>query len=286
MPPMAQHNVRRIAVEPQPDSNDNWDAGWLTPAARRVREWLFAASPWLTRWAGYAGIVGAVAWGAMFLYLLFLDYAFWFDWPILYTNTLPYLWTQALVVPILMFLLALFGLFLKQEVEGRRSAGLRRLGFGVAGIGLITMSLFTLNEYWLARLLRQPAGGLIHSPYAGELFDWVRETSSGITLATIGMALFGIAAARTRALPVWLAIWFVVAPLPFFVVPMGLSWFVSGYDYYGYDYYVILYGTGVFTGLMLLFGAVWAAAGYHLLRSRTRAQPPGQKPARRRDPSS
>jgi hypothetical protein len=254
---MEQRKVRRIVVEPRADSGETWDAAWVPSVARRVREWLFGASPWLVHWGGWAGIVGAALWGVIFIYLQLLEYDISWAWYLL-----VFLPTPPLAVPILLFLVALFGLFAQQEVQARRSTGLRRMGFLVAGTGLMTTALFSLDAYWLASLLQQPTRGLIHYDYGGLLFDWVLATDSGLTLAAIGLVVFGIAAVRSRVLPAWLAVSFIAIPPAIFVVPIGLRLFQSGYDFYA-----MLYGGGVFVGLMLLFGAMWAAAGYHLLRS-------------------
>jgi hypothetical protein len=217
-------------------------------------------------------------WGVLFLYLQLEEYSHGQVWYELFGGISPLaLPTQLLVLPLLLFLVCLLALFVQQEKQRRRKAGLRRVGFTVAGLGLATTAMFTANEYWLARLLQQPAEGFIHYSYAGLLFDWDRATSSAFALTIIGLCLFGMAAARARAFPNRLLVLFVTVPLSIFAVQVGLGLFVGGYDFY-----LVLYG-GVFVALMLLFGVFWAAAGYHLLRSQPAVEGRARKPAQAGD---
>src|SRR5450756_774620 len=71
---MAKHNVKRIAVEPQSGSVEEWDKAWLPPviehignAARLGRDELFASSSTLAYWGGLAGIAGSILWAILFL---------------------------------------------------------------------------------------------------------------------------------------------------------------------------------------------------------------------------
>jgi hypothetical protein len=264
---MEQRGVRRITVEAHAASNEKWDAGWVPPLARRVREWAFAEAPRLAYWGGWAGIVGAVLWGVVFFYLQFLQYAFWFDWPILYTSTIPYIRTQVLVVPILMFMVCLFWLFVQEEKDRHPRPRLRRLGFVLANLGLVFTALTTVDSYWLWRLLGIASPGYIHHLYAGPIADWDKATFTGFVLAGAGMVLCGIAGIRARSsLTLW-AVSFIAAPLIYFVVRLGLVFLLGPYERY-----TVLQDGGVFVHLMLLFGVAWAVAGYHLLRSEGRVR--------------
>jgi hypothetical protein len=260
---MAQRNVRRIAVESRPAPDETWDSGWLPPVARRVRQWALAESPRLALWGGWAGIVGAVLWSGIFLYLQFLLPSHWWDW-----FFLPEPATQFLAVPIILFMLCLSGLFVRQEKHERRSAGLSRVGFVMACLGLIFTAVSTIDAYWFGLFDGARPDGLIDFVYYGPIVDWDEATSGGLVLAGAGMVLSGIAGVRARALPVWSAVWFVGAPSVSFLVHVGFALSVNP-SADAFSQGRLLYGSGVFVGLMLLFGIAWAVAGYQLLRSRT-----------------
>jgi len=102
--------------------------------------------------------------------------------------------------------------------------------------------------------------------YGGtSLSEWVHVTSPSFMLVGIGLVIFGIAAIRAKALPVWAVKWLVVSSLAVFLIPTGLILFASGEQRYS-----LLYGSGVFLVIMLAFGGAWAILGYALLRGRTR----------------
>ena len=82
-------------------------------------------------------------------------------------------------------------------------------------------------------------------------------------LVCIGLALFGIASIRAKALPVWTVMSLVVSSLAVFLIPTGLALFVSGEQRYS-----LLYDSGMFLVIMLAFGASWAILGCALLRGR------------------
>jgi hypothetical protein len=205
----------------------------------------------------------------MFLYMQFWEYILRFDWITLYF--LPYPDTKLLVLPLVLFLLCLFGIFLQQEVKARPIAGLRRIGFALATLGLIAAILSTLNEYWLDRLLGESRPGFIPH-WSGLLHDWDRATSTGLALTGIGMALFAGASIRARALPVRSVILFIFAPLFILLARTAINVLPDAYDD-GYQRHLLLEG-GVLAGLMLLFGAAWAIAGYYLVRTQASVQTP------------
>lgn len=263
---MAQYNVRRIPPPPRSHANDNWDGEWVRPVWGRVkkvvrytRNRVYASSSRLAYWAGLSGILGGISWGVLFLLFQIeeLRFEYYFSSPAFWPST------RMLIVPMLLFSLCLVGLYVLQEDRRMRGAGLRRLGFVLASLGLISTMLSTLDEYWLDRLLGTPSYGLIHYSYSGSLFDWDRVASSELMIMGLGLALFGIAAIRAKAWTAWVLVGFVLTSLAIFLVPIGLRFFISGYEMYD-----LLYGGGVFVGVMLLFGAAWATLGYALLRSR------------------
>lgn len=261
---MAQQNIRRIAVKPRSYTNDKWDDEWVRPVWQRgkkivgyTRKRVYASSSRLAYWAGLAGILGGISWGGMFLFFqaeeLRFEYYFYSlaFWPS----------TRILVVPMLLFSLCLVGLYVLQEDRRMRGAGLRRLGFVLASLGLISTMSSTLDEYWLDRLLGIPSYGIIDYIYSGSLFHWDRVAD--LFLMGFGLALFSIAAIKAKAWPTWVLVAFVLTSLAIFLVPIGLRFFISGYEMYDF-----LFGGGVFVGVMLLFGASWVTLGYALLRSR------------------
>jgi hypothetical protein len=132
--------------------------------------------------------------------------------------------------------------------------------------------MFTLNPHWTNQYfpwLSPNNSGLLNVLnyfYGGTpLSEWVETTLPSFMLACIGLALFGIASIRARALPVWAVMSLVVSSLAVFLIPTGLVLFVSGEQRYS-----LLYGSGMFLVIMLAFGAGWAILGYALLSGRTR----------------
>ena len=160
-----------------------------------------------------------------------------------------------------MFLLCLIGLFIQQENQRLPGMILRRTGFTLASLALISIISYPLGVRSLAQWLSFPSDGLISLLFSGPVFDWQRATSSVNILIGIGLALFGIASIQARALPTWVAAWFVFASLASFVVPKAFGIFFT-------NDYEILYPLGVFAGTMLLFGTGWAMVGAALLRGR------------------
>ena len=152
------------------------------------------------------------------------------------------------------------------------SKWLRRAGFTLASLGLISLAMFTLNPHWPNQyfpwLWPNNSGlfNVLNYFYGGTpLTEWVHATSTSFMLVGVGLALFGIATIRAKALPVWTVMSLVVSSLAVFLIPTGLALFVSGEQRYS-----LLYDSGMFLVIMLAFGAGWAILGYALLRGRTR----------------
>jgi MFS family permease len=268
---MAKHNVKRIAAKSQPRPNSERGHRSLLPivskghtTARYDRERLFASSASLANWGAIAGIMGGILWGILFLSLQLDELSLKYAWH-LGNYRAP---RELFVLPIVMFLLCLAGLFIRQENQRLPGMILRRTGFTLASLGLISLISYPLEVYWLAQWLNYPSDGLISFLFSGPVFEWQYRTSSVSVLIGIGLALFGIATIQARVLPTWVATWFVFASLASFLVPTAFGIFFTNDN-------ELLYSGGVFAGTMLLFGAGWAMVGNALLRGRTREHSQG-----------
>jgi hypothetical protein len=272
---MAKHNVKRIAAKSQSRSADEWDKAWLSPvlerigkAARLGRVALFASSSTLAYWGALAGIAGSILWGILFLIFQSQEFEL-SDWFLSSIDSLGY--TKLLAVPTLLILFCLIAVFIDQEKRLIASKWLRRAGFTLASLGFISLTMFTLNPYWPNQyfpwLWPNNSGlfNVLNRFYGGTpLSEWVETTLPSFMLVGIGLALFGLAAIRAKALPIWTAMWLVVSSLAVFLIPMGLILIASGGQSYS-----LLYESGILLWVLLAFGAGWAILGYTLLRSRT-----------------
>jgi hypothetical protein len=269
---MAKHDVKRIAAESQSRSTDQWDSAWLPPVLERVgkaarlgRDALFASSSTLAYWGGLAGIIGSILWAILFVAFQ-MQYSepmsSWFAVSIASWGD-----TKLLVVPTLLFLFCLIAVFIDHEKRLVASKWLRRAGFTLTSLGLISLVMFILNPYWLAPWYNDPGLFVILNRFSGGflLDTWFETVLPSFMLVGIGLALFGLAAIRARALPIWTALWLVVSSLAVLLIPMGLTLLASGGQSYS-----LLYESGILLLTLLAFGAGWAILGYALLRGRTR----------------
>src|SRR5687768_14503009 len=108
---MEHTRVRKISSKPYPPS-EKWDDEWLRPILNLAKRLATYSMQRLVRWSGPAVIGGGMLWSVL-LVLLYLDWAsVWLDrFDFRFHWYLYYLDLRLLILPMLLFILGLIGLY-------------------------------------------------------------------------------------------------------------------------------------------------------------------------------
>ena len=273
---MAHSSIPRVRVVRRYNPDAAWDEGWLRPALawlKRVRA-RFAPS-WsamLRRWGGVAGMVGGLLWAAL-SFVFFLESYEIYDLLGLPRSPDTFFYSigaEYLVVPLILFIVALLGLYQERSVRASR---LGRLGFVLALLGLgLKISIPPLAA-WLEHIwLNRPIAGIFGIFNGGwidtPLSAWYSNAGPSFALLLLGIILLGISCLRTRAFPTIAVLGLTVCTL-IMLNPAGLvlriaSVFVELPYIVTYDYLSLLFDYGLFPLIAYLFGISWIGLGYAL----------------------
>lgn len=277
---MAQHNVRRIVIEPHSHVNDRWDDEWLRPALRKVRVVGGWFAQLLTHYAGAACIFGGVLWTAMLLF--FYIEMFWqvfepdWYWLLSLSNI------RDLAIPLALFIVGLIGLYSR---SARDLTSLAKVGIALAVLGLMISFLATQGQdwfrldYWLWKLSARDSDFettfiilVDHYPIWYNLAGWYDACQLGLFVFSVGWILFCAAAIRSQVLsrPVGVVLLTTAlsihVPAVFSLIPEVRYEVESS----------IWVTSGLMAVLLLPFGTSWVLLGYILPRLlRAQSEPQG-----------
>jgi hypothetical protein len=279
---MEQHRLKRVPAATRGPRRDVWfrvtgNSEWIHLETLFGQRTISRAvwTPRLLRWSGLASIVGGVLWFTL-IFVTHLSYvilensdfltATWRLVSMIY-GSLDLDW---LVVPLLLFLVGVVGLYVLQWTHSSRLA---KWGLGLSVAGIVLAVMDTLFPFWLKVIHRYVAPG-----YSG-LFDgwwprppfhvWFGEVWLDLIIMSVGLALLGIAVSRSRAMATTnlrstAPGTFVLPAIFVLLVALFLLWpFVALTD--------SLDGVlDMLTIIALLFGVGWIWIGFKLVSRGTR----------------
>lgn len=259
---MQLHRVRRIRVSNYSISNRQWDEGWLDPALARLKrvaahlaEVSHRHASSLVGFGAVASILGGCLWAVSFGLLELYDAKYDYSIILRYDYRIDNLHISAgmLFGGMLLFMAGLVGLYQHMWHLGKTGR--------VARAGLLLSAIATTFYLVtdLLQLLDDPQDGFLASiiwlpPPVQTLYF---SQMPGLLMLSLGLALFGIHAIKTRTLPFLGVVLFNVVSLAIHVVAFVLRW-APTYD----DEFIFV--SGAFSGLMVLFGICWIWLGFTL----------------------
>ena len=269
---MDHTRVRKIPSKSYPLPSEKWDDGWLEPTLNLAKRFAASLIQRLARWSGPATIAGGMLWSVL-LVLLYLDWAsiwvngfdFRFHWYLYYLNL------RLLIIPMLLFIIGLIGIYSRftRSLNRAGKAGLLLsiIGFAIATLTTLGVRWFRL-DVWLDQFVSQADefDGLFIVLNMPDPFDyssilgWYTAVHLGFVLLSVGLLLLCITALRSKALPVWVCIILLISTMS-----VHLPSFVDPYAYYEYEVQAV-YSFGLLASLVF-FGVSWATLGYALLRN-------------------
>lgn len=225
------------------------------------------------RFGGIACMLGGVLWMMLFL-LAQLDWYWYWDLPYLYldtssevrwvvTNLLSYASERLLIIPMLLFMVGLVGMYARQVDV---STTLARLGVFICFTGLTITILFFVPYFFY--------GGYFLYLYVNNYInDWIWSPLYWLPISypivSIGLLLFGIALLRARVLPTKALILLVVSSFLITLMMITLPLFEPIFGYVILNIFGDSYSNledwvnrlGIFTVANFLFGVAWVWLG-------------------------
>ncbi len=293
---MEHTRVRKIPSKPHPLPSEKWDDGWVRPILHQLkrplnylRELILENAAKVVFWSGLASTLGGLVWITLFLFVQFymtIVYGDYYDSPFYdyYYNIASEFYrnmnVQLVLVPILLFLIALVGLYLytRQQHESYSRYGWFGLKLSFAGIILVIIGRLILQ--WLSSATYE---GLLNlsslfqqeeqSDFQGfillplhtnilwpttEVSSWYYAMMPGFLVLSAGLILYGVAAIKARILPKVGTLLLIISSMAVHVFPLAVDML------FPYDEAQRIYEGGVFTLLLVLFGMGWMWLGYVL----------------------
>lgn len=278
---MEHTRVRKIPSKPYPLPSEKWDDGWLRPALHQLKRSINYLTELILNlakltlkdaakvvyWSGLASTLGGLVWITLFLfvqfYMIIVINGGYYDSPFYdhYYNIASDLYDnmnlQLVLVPMLLFLIALVGLYLYTRAQQHESySRYGWLGLRLSFVGIILVIIGRLVILWLSSAMY--VGHINNRWMTAEVLPWYYAMMPGFLLLSTGLVLYGIAAIKARILPTGGTLLLIISSVAVHVFPLAVNML------FPYEEAQRIYEGGVFTLLLVLFGMGWMWLGYVL----------------------